>query len=258
MILTNGQMKLLFRCVGGGPIDKAKIVIFGNELGTAEGGGSTERTIEKFKKDWTSYETLKLNEGFVPLHIGTLPVNSVFLQCISRLALAMRYKDDRFFDSLTNEGRAFLNKYILEELYRTETAVINLRPLPQATERHWDYENIDENKYKRLFNFTLMKSEESPWKTFRLKILKEAFNTAHNALILGAGDRHNKKEFLKLMYEDVEFKSVTLQNNIEIYVSKKPRIVLSNYYSPYTGLGLDGMKILYNYLESSGLLERGI
>jgi len=216
MILTNGQMKLLFRCVGGGPIDKAKIVVFGNELGTAEGGGSTERTIEKFKNDWTTYETLKLNEGFVPLRMGTLPVSSVFLQCISRLALAIRYKDDRFFDNLSGEGRAFLNKYILEELYRTETAVINLRPLPQPTEKHWDYDNIDENRYKKLFNFTLIKPEESLWKTYRLKILKEAFSVAKNALILGAGDRHNKKEFLKLMYENIEFRTLTLKNNIQL------------------------------------------
>ena len=247
-------MKLLFRCVGGGPIDKAKIVVFGNELGCAEAGGNTEATIAKFSKDWTSHPVLELGNGFVPLHIGTLPVNSVFLQCISRLALAMRYKDDRFFDSLTGEGRAFLNKYILEELYRTETAVINLRPLPRSTEKVWDYTNINENRYQNMFNFTLLVAPDSPWKQLRLSVLKEAFKKAQNALILGSGDRHNKKEFLKLMYEDIKFESKTLENNIQIYVSYKPKVILSNYFSPYTGLGLDGMKILYHFIEKSGMI----
>jgi hypothetical protein len=254
MILTNGQMGLLFRCVGGGPIDKAKIVMFGNELGTAEGGGSTEATIESFKKDWTSHPVLNIGPGFVTTHIGALPVNSVFLQCVSRMALAIRYKEDRFFDSLTGQGKALLNKYIMEELYRTETAVINLKPLPQSTERHWDYENIDESRYLSMFNFTLLRSPDSPWKQLRLKVMKEAFNLAKNSLILGAGDRHNKKAFLELIYEGVRFENVKLENDIHIYVSKNPRIILSNYYSPYTGLGLDGLKTLYRYMADNKIV----
>jgi len=247
-------MKVLFQCVGGGPIDKAKIVVFGNELGTAEGGGNTEATIKKFIADWTSYETLKVGEGFVPLHIGNLPVNSIFLQCISRMALAIRYKDNRFFDQLSLQGKLFLNKYILEELYRTETAVINLKPLPQSTERHWDYENIDESRYNSMFNFTLRNSPDSPWKQLRVSILKEAFNMAKNALILGAGDKHNKKAFLEMIFPDISFKSVNLSDKIQIYVSNSPKIVLSNYYSSYTGLGLDGLKLLYNYMSENGIV----
>ena len=253
MTLTNGQMKLLFRCVGGGPIDKAKILVFGNELGTSE-TGNLATTINKFASDWTSNPVLEVGPGFVPLHIGALPVNSVFLQCISRMALAIRHKDDRFFDSLTGEGKAFLNKYILEELYRTETAVINLKPLPQSTERHWDYQNIDESRYQSMFNFTLYKSPNSPWKQLRLAVMKEAFTMAQNALILGSGDRHNKKAFLQLMYEGIQFKNEKLENDIQIYVSKKPKVILSNYYSPYTGLGLDGLKILYHYIAKSNMI----
>lgn len=248
MILTTEQTKTLFRCVGGGPIDKAKIVVFGNELGTAEGGGNTEITVNKFIGDWASHPVLTVGEGFVPQHIGALPVNSVFLQCISRMALAIRHKEDRFFDALSGEGKAVLNKYILEELYRTETAVINLKPLPQSTERHWDYQNINESKYLGMFNFTLIRSQDNPWKQFRLSILKEAFELAKNALILGSGDRHNKKAFFQTIYPDIVFETVALQNNIQLYVSKNPRIIISNYYSPYTGLGLDGLKILYHYM----------
>jgi len=254
MTLSNEQLDILFRCVGGGPIDKAKILVFGNELGTAEGGGNTEVTINKFVNDWTSKPTLKVGPGFVTTSIGQMPVNSVFLQCISRMALAIRYKEDRFFDQLTGEGRAVLNKYILEELYRTETAVINLKPLPQSTERHWDYNNVNESKYHKLFNFNLYNAPDSPWKQLRLSVMKEAFKICQNALILGSGDKHNKKTFLKLMYPEVEFEDIILENNIQIYVSKKPKIILSNYYSPYTGLGLDGLKILYHYIEKSGLI----
>jgi hypothetical protein len=126
--------------------------------------------------------------------------------------------------------------------------VINLKPLPQSTERHWDYENIDESRYLSMFNFTLLRSPDSPWKQLRLRIMKEAFSLAKNSLILGAGDRHNKKEFLKLIYDGVKFENVKLSDKIEIYVSQTPRIILSNYYSPYTGLGLDGLKTLYQYM----------
>ena len=254
MILTNDQMDLLFRCVGGGPIDNAKILVFGNELGTAQGNSSTEATIKSFIKDWTLHSVRNVGPGFVTTHIGTLPVSSVFLQCISRMALAIRHKDNRFFDSLTGEGKVFLNKYILEELYRTETAVINLKPLPQSNERHWDYENINESRYHSLFNFTLLESPDSSWKQLRLKAMKEAFKLAENSLILGAGDRHNKKEFLKLMYEGVQFETVKLTDKIQLYVSQKPRIVLSSYYSPYTGLGLNGLKVLYNYMAEKKIV----
>lgn len=254
MILTTEQAKILFRCVGGGPVDKAKILIFGNELGTAEGGGNTETTVKKFISDWSSYPVLNVGEGFVPQHMGQLPVNSVFLQCISRMALAIRYKEDRFFDPLSGEGKALLNKYILEELYRTDTAVINLKPLPQSTERHWDYQNVDENRYHRMFNFTLYRSQDNPWKQFRVSILKEAFKINKNSLILGAGDRHNKKAFFETIYPDIVFETVTLENNIQLYVSKTPRIIISKYYSPYTGLGLDGLKILYHYIFDKKLV----
>jgi len=254
MTLTNEQLGILFRCIGGGPIDKAKILVFGNELGTAEGGGNTETTINKFINDWKSHPVLRIGKGFVPIHIGLLPVNSVFLQCVSRMALAIRHKEPRFFDVLTGEGRAVLNKYILEELYRTETAVINLRPLPRSTERHWDYTNVNESSYQNLFNFTLYRKQDDPWKQLRMEAMKSAFQLAKNSLILGSGDRHNKKAFLEIIYPGVQFKNVSLPNDIQIYVSESPRIVLSNYYSPYTGLGLDGLKILYNYMAEKNIV----
>ena len=254
MKLTNEQLKLFFRCVGAGPIDNAKIVVFGNELGTAAGGGSTEKTIEILTNDWSRHKLLSVGQGFITTEVGTLPVNSTFLQCVSRMALAIRYNEPRFFDELTGEGKALLNKYILEELYRTDTAVINLRPLPQSTERHWDYENLEEGRYNQLFNFTLLRAQKSSWKDLRVEILKEAFQIVKNSLILGSGDKHNKKEFFKIVYPDILFETVTLDNNIQIYASKYPKIILSNYYSSYTGLGLKGLKTLFYYIQKNYLL----
>lgn len=251
MKLTDDQIKLFFQCVGAGPIDKAKIVIFGNELGTAAGAGSTEKTIEILTNDWSKHTRLSVGEGFITTEVGTLPVNSTFLQCVSRMALAIRHNEPRFFDELSGQGKALLNKYILEELYRTDTAVINLKPLPQSTERHWDYENIEESRYHNLFNFTLLRAHESPWKDLRVKILKEAFQLVKDSLILGSGDKHNKKEFLKLVYPDIQFESILLDNSIQVYISKYPRIILSNYYSSYTGLGLKGLKVLFQYIQNN-------
>jgi len=254
MNLTNEQLSLLFRCVGGGPIDKAKIIVFGNELGTSEAGGNTQTTIEHFQHDWTSNPVLPVGEGFVTLKFGVLPVNSVFLQFISRMALAIRHKEDRFFDSLTFEGRAFLNNYIMNELYRTDTAVLNLKPLPQTSEKHWDYTNVNEDGYHNLFNFNLRRSQENSWKNLRLSVMKFAFEMAQNALILGSGDKKNKRAFLQLMYNNnIQFDDVILENGLEIYVSKKPKIILSNYYSPYS-LGLDGLKQIYHYIIKNEML----
>ncbi len=253
MKLTDDQMKLFFSHVGAGPIDKAKIVVFGNEMGTAAGKGSTEKTIESLIDDWSKRKILHVGEGFVALDVGTLPVNSIFLRCISRMALAIRYNEPRFFDKLSNEGNVFLNKYILEELYRTDVAVLNLKPLPKGTGKHWSYENIGEKEYYNLFNFVHQKVPESTWKNFRVNILKEAFQLAKNSLILGSGDRHNKKEFLKIVYPGIEFESKTLDGNVQIYVSNYPRVILSNYYSSYRGLGLKGLKTIFYYIQENYL-----
>lgn len=254
MILTNEQISLLFRCVGGGPIDRASIVVFGNELGTAEGAGNTQATIETFQRDWTSKPVMQVGEGFVTTSIGSLPVNSIFLQFISRMALAIRHKEERFFDQLTLEGRAFLNNFIMNELYRTDTAIINLRPLPRTSENHWDYENIEEKGYNNLFNFTSRRSHESSWKNLRLSAMKNAFDLCKNSLILGSGDKHNKKAFLETIYNGVKFEYITLNNGTQVYVSKSPKIILSNYYSSYNGLGLSGLKEIYNYITKNNMI----
>jgi len=254
MILTTKQYNILTRCIGGGPLEKAKIVVFGNELGTAEAGGNLEKTIESFIKTWKTNPVLKLKEGFVPTVTGSLPVNSIFLQNVSRMALAIRHKEPRFFGNLSGEGRAVLNRYITEELYKTETAVINLKPLPQTTERTWEYSNINEKEYQSLYNFTLKRPLSSVWKELRIAVMKEAFERVKDSLILGSGAKYNKKAFLEKVFENIIFEKVTLNDKLEIFVSKYPKIILSNYYSSYSGVGLDGMKQIYFYLINNNMV----
>ena len=247
MILTLDQIRLLTKCVGGGPINKASIVIFGNELGTAE-GGNVERSIEKFEHDWTTGERIILNTGFVSLNIGTPPVNSTFLQFISRLALAIRHKDSRFLETLTPSGKAFVNDYIMHELDRTETAIINLRPLPQSTERHWHYLNVGEKDYYKQYNFTLRRKPYDSYSHLRVRAIKAGFDLAKNALILGAGDKNNKRAFFQHIYPDIKFEEIELNEKLKIYVSKYPKIILSNYYDNRNGIRLSGLQEIYKYI----------
>lgn len=253
MILTTEQIELLFKCIGGGPIDRASIVMFANELGTAE-APTTKEAIEKFQRDWTSNPVYPVGEGFFTTTIGSLPVNSIFLQFVARMALAVYHKDERFFGTLSGPGKAVLNSYIMNELYRTDVAVINLRPLPRSTEKHWDYENIEEKGYLNLFNFTSRRSHESSWKNLRLSAMKNAFDLCKNSLILGSGDKHNKKAFLETIYDGIKFEYITLNNGTQVYVSKSPKIILSNYYSSYNGLGLSGLKEIYNYITKNNMI----
>jgi len=252
MILSNEQLSLLVRCIGGGPINTAKILIFGNELGTSE-GGNTERTIAHFEKNWTTDKILQIGSGFSSLNIGIPPVNSIFLQFISRMALAIRHHDDRFLKTLTPAGKAFVNDYIMHELYRTDTAIINLRPLPQSTERHWNYENINEKDYYKQYNFTLRNKPSDTWSDIRSQILKEGFELAKNSLILGAGDKNNKRAFFKYIFPNIKFEEITLNLQTQIYISHQPKIILSNYYDNRNGIRLIGLGDIFKYISYNKL-----
>lgn len=252
MILTNQQFDLLNRCIGGGPINEASIVIFGNELGTAD-GGTTEQTIKNFEIDWTKGPMIQTGEGFVSLNIGTPPASSTFLRFISRLALALRHKEDRFFDELTNTGKVLINNYITTELYRTDTAIINLKPLPQSTERHWDYENINEKEYHKQYNFGLKKRPSDTWSDLRLQSIKSGFELAKNSLILGSGNKQNKKAFLETIFPSIKFEEISLSDKNQIYAAKNPKVILSNYYDYRNGIKLSGLKEIYHFILSNNL-----
>jgi hypothetical protein len=254
MILTSRQKYILNQCLGGGPLDRASVLIFGNELGTLE-TGNLETTINKFISDWESGRKFHAGIGFLTLNIGSPPVNSTFLQFIARLMLALNHKDERFFDKLTDEGKVFLNNYIMNELFKTDTAIINLRPLPQSTERHWGYEDIDEKEYYKMFNFMLSRSSSNPWRNLRVQNMKKAFEIAFSkkCLVLGIGDKNNKKAFFEKEMK-VEFESKMLNEDVEVYVSFNPKIILSNYYDNRNGIRLSGLKEIYNFILENKMM----
>jgi len=253
MTLTDQQLDVLFRCVGGGPIDRASLVFFGNELGTAE-TGNTETSVLKFVHDWTTGPKIRVGEGFVTLGTGAMPVSSVFLRLASRMALAIKHKDDRFLGTLSGEGKAFLNAYIAEELYRTGTACVDLRPLPQSTEECWEYGNVDRKAYQKMFNFRLKKQAGGKWRDLRVSALKAAFEAARGALVLGCGERHNKRAFFETTFPGTKFEDVRLGDGTEMHVSRSPRIVLSNFYSHRNGVKLSGLRSIYQYLSEERLI----
>ena len=235
MILTNEQLITLHTHISGGPLKTASIVIFGNELGTAE-TGDPETAVLKLINDWNNN-----------VRIGILPIKSVFLQFISRFACAVKYKTDKFFDSPMGVEHFVHIHHMLYELYKTDTAVINLRPLPQSTENHWHYENISKKDYYKHYNFCLSRSSNDSWSDLRVQSLRSGFESlSPTALILGSGDRHNKKCFLQKIYPDIEFLTVNLKST-EIYVAKSPKIILANYFSYRNGIKLQGLKEIYEY-----------
>ena len=257
MILTKEQALWLHRCVATGPIDKAKVVIFGNEWGTGAGAGSTERSINRFIDEFKTRKLLKVSENFFSIiEISPPPVNSTFLQFISRLMLALKYKDERFLGALTTEGWTVLNNYIMNSLYRDDTGIINMKPLPQTTERVWDYQNINESEYSNMYNFKVKYPtyKYNNYREFRLRGIKSAFDMAKNALILGSGDKYNKMAFLQMLYPDIKFSEHKLNEDLMIYFSKFPKIIISNYYDNRSGIKLSGLKEIYHFILKNSLV----
>lgn len=251
MIMTPDILMWLHRSIGQGPINDSSLIIFGNEFGSARGHGSTEDSINQFINEFKTRKLLKINEGFTVLDIDQPPVTSSFLQFVSRLSLALQHNDDRFFGELSSEGKAFLNDYIMNKLYRKNEAVINFRPLLQPTENHWPYENISESAYYKLYNFTLKNNITNKYKEIRVKILKEAFNMIKkDAIILGSGDKENKRAFFETIYPEIKFSEKKLNDTYKIYYSSNTnkKIILSNYFDNRT-LGLDNLRDLYYFIK---------
>lgn len=249
MIITPEQLLWLHRSIGQGPIDKATFIIFGNEFGCARGRSDTNSSINQFINEFQTRKLLKINEGFTVLDIDSPPVTSTFLQFISRLSLALKHEDDRFFGELSNEGKTFLNNYIMSSLYRENEAVINFRPLLQSTENHWDYENISESAYYNLYDFTTKNQKSNKLKELRVNILKEAFNLIKKeSFIIGAGDKNNKKAFFETIYPEIKFSEEKLSDSYTIYFSNNiKKIILSNYFDNRT-IGLGNLKLLYEFI----------
>ena len=234
MILKTNDYEKLRRRVGGGPLNKASIVVFGNEEGTAVGNGDAELTIQALLEN----------------NMNALPLTSIFLQFVSRFTLARKYNDDTYFDKLNNIQNIILHHYIMYELYRTDTAVLNLRPLPQGTDKTWQYSNINEKDYYKQYNFNTSRPSID---TERINILKTKFDKV-SGLILGSGEKRNKKAFFEYIYPNIEFKTHILSSGLELFVCTNPKIILSNYYSSFRGIGLKGLKEIYHFAEQNRLV----
>jgi hypothetical protein len=128
-----------------------------------------------------------------------------------------------------------------------------LKPYPQHTERSWEYDNIDEKGYYRQYNFTLKNHTSDKYRDLRIGAMKEAFVMCKNALILGSGDKENKKAFFQMIYPSIKFEEIVLSEKLKIYFSRYPKIILSNYYDNRSGIRLDGLKCLYNFIIDNSL-----
>ena len=248
MILTNEQIELFTKCIGLGPADKASVIIFANEFGTSGGGGGTQACVSKFMGEFETRKLLQIGEGFTIIDIDPPPVSSTFLQFVSRLMLALKHQDDRFFDELTIQGRLVLNDYIMNHLYREDSVMLNIRPYPQPSEDTWCYDNIDRIGYHNNYNFSLRGHRDDKFRDIRLSILKEAFRIS-NGLILGSGDKENKKYFFQTIYPTIQFHELKLSDSYKIYYSNnlEKKIILSNYFDNRT-IGLSNFKKLFHFI----------
>ena len=251
MLMTSDILMWLHRSIGQGPINDVPLVIFANEFGAARGRGNTEDSINQFINEFKTRKLLKIGKGFTVVDIDAPPVTSSFLQFVSRLSLAIQYEDDRFFNELSIEGKSFLNDYIMNKLYRKNEAILNFKPLLQPTENHWPYENISESAYYKLYNFTHKNNVTNKYKEIRIEILKEAFNMIKkNAVIVGAGDKENKRVFFETIYPEIKFSETKINDTFKVYHSNNinKKIILSNYFDNRT-LDLDNLKDLYFFIK---------
>lgn len=243
MILTTEQYKILASYIGYGVMNKPLICFFGNESGT--GGMTTDTYIPKFIKDLQTWDKYVFKGGgFVLSAIHDLPVSSIFLQFIGRLMLAIEHKDENWFGSLSTSGISFLNNYIINRFNKENTCVFNLRPLPRPTERIWPYENIDERHYINSYNFKLKRPVTDEFKEIRMNAFKNGFVQIGDALIIGIGDKENKKLFFENLFKC----SFLLFENM--YICKDPNIILCNYFDNKHGIGLLGLQKLYRYIST--------
>jgi hypothetical protein len=140
------------------------------------------------------------NGGFVLNNISDLPVSSIFLQFIARFMLAIEHSDEKWFGSLSGSGVSLLNNYILNRFNQEDTCVFNLRPLPRPTERLWPYENIGQKDYIKNYNFLLKKPSSDSFKEIRINSLKNGFKQIDGSLVIGIGDKENKRAFFETLF----------------------------------------------------------
>ena len=248
MNLNRKDYNILNTYIGqGSPL--APVIFFGNEPGTS--GKDIISTIKYLK---TSKDKLKIGKGFLLKESYTYPVNSTFARFIARLMLGLEYKDERWFGELSSQGMIAINSYILKPLSEKNICLVNLRPLPRPTEDTWVYSNISKKEYQRNYNFTLKRHYSDSDKELRMNIFKEFFKQTKDSLIIGIGNKENKKSFFDILYENSNFCQINL-DSMDIYYEPNYNIILSDYFDYRGGVKLQGLKELFRVIISRKLMN---
>jgi hypothetical protein len=247
MELLKNDYKLLCSYIGYGVIKEPHICFFGNESGT--GGMHTTDYIPKFLKDLQ--KTIHIKSAAILPEINDLPVSSVFLQFIARLLLAIEQNEIMWFETLSSYDKidvVSLNYYIINRFNKENTCVFNLRPLPRPTERVWPYSSVNEKDYIKSYNFCLKRPLTNEFKQIRIQALYDGFEQIKDTLIIGIGDKENKRKFFEQLYQ-CSFKKI-----YDFYYDEKHNIILSNYFDNKNGIGLNGLKHLYNFIIGNSII----
>jgi hypothetical protein len=261
MKLSKEQYELLNAYIGQGNFTSAHYVFFGNEFGLSE-SATILTYLTRIKSYILKNNIYVLNDkwenGFMLTEADCAPVKSIFIQFISRLILALESNNDKWFNKLSIEDKLILNYYIEKRLNREDECIINLRPLPRSTERVWPYDNISQKDYIKTYNFLLKNGLSESLRIHcdqkstlvnhlgftRTEILQKLFKNLDNKILIGIGDKRNKRKFIESIYPDIIFKE---QN--KMFISHKPKIILSDYFDNKNGIGLEGLHNVFKIIK---------
>lgn len=251
------EYQILNTYLGQGRPD-ASLVFFGNEPGTAALG--VEDTIKYLEKaERINIFGRKLEEVEKSDNLGyfietsySKPTTSEFVRFISRLTLAIKHKDPRFLGELTSKGTVAINEHICKPNSEKDICLVNLRPLPRPTQDTWEYPNINRKEYNKSFNYTLKRHRSDYIDCFRVDSLHKFFRKT-NAVIIGVGEKNNKRAFFEKQYPFPEFHTAEL-DTIKVFFNIEHKIVLADYFNSRNGIKLQGLQELYNFLLSRKLV----
>lgn len=251
------EYQILNTYLGQGRPD-ASLVFFGNEPGTT--GLGVEDTIKYLEKaERINIFGRKIEEVEKSDNLGYLietsyskPTTSEFARFISRLTLAIEHKDSRFLGELSTQGSVAINEHVCRPNSEKDICLVNLRPLPRPTQDTWDYPNINKKEYNKSFNYTLKRHCSDYIDCFRVDALLKFF-MATNAVIIGVGEKDNKRAFFEKQYPFPKFYNINLDTH-SIYYAPDHKIILSDYFNSRNGIKLQGLQELYNFLISRKLV----
>jgi hypothetical protein len=243
--ISKEEYLLLHRYIGQGKLN-ASLVFFGIEPGTS--GAGWEETLQFLKEE--PHHTI--GKGFLLKESYSNPTASDFVTFMMRLYLGLKNKDTRWFEDLPTLAKVEINKYGNIPVQEKDICLVNLRPLPRPSQDTWVYPDIDVKGYNRLWNFMLKRHYSDPNKEMRLEVLKKFFDE-RTGLVIGIGEKDNKRRFFETLYPDIIFYQADLDTH-NIYFSIKHKIILSNYFNNRNGIKIIGLKDLYNFIVTRKLI----